>query len=265
MSVAVQLDLADPDRGLLREAVAAWPGYEEVPVAVDCLLDLPAWIQGAHPGEVDEVLAVLARLGSPSGGDDVRAAGALAWLLLPGACVVAHRLRSLSPRIDEVVAAQLWLEVRSFPWQRLRKVAANIVRNTRRGVLRELDVGAHLRHVDPTWAGTVPVDTGGDEWFAIDAARAAGPVPAAVELREVLEDAVEERVVDAGDVDLLLRLAVLADGADVRRTGRGHAGLCSRPASEAVAGELGISARTVRRRAASSLQALSHTRARISA
>lgn len=265
MSVAVQLDLADPDRGLLREAVAAWPGYDEMPVAVGCLLDLPAWIRRAHPAEVDEVLAVLARLGSQSGGDDVRAAGALAWLLLPGACVVAHRLRALSPRIDEVVAAQLWLEVRSFPWQRLRKVAANIVRNTRRGVLRDLDVGAHLRQVDPTWARTVPVDTRGDEWCALDAAHRGSPASAAEELREVLEEAVGERVVEADDVDLLLRLAVVADDVDVRHSGRGHAGLCSRPASEAVARELGISARTVRRRAASSLRALSDTRTRISA
>ena len=86
----------------------------------------------------------LARLASPSGGDDVAAAGALAWLLLPGACATAHRLRSLTPRIDEVVAAQLWLEVREFAWQRLGKVAANIVMNVRRGVLRELGVGSHL-------------------------------------------------------------------------------------------------------------------------
>ena len=48
------------------------------------------------------------RLASPSGGDDVAAFGALVWLLLPGASLLAHRLRTLTHRIDEVVAAQLW-------------------------------------------------------------------------------------------------------------------------------------------------------------
>ena len=34
---------------------------------------------------------------------------------------------TLTPLIDEVVASQLWLEIRSFAWQRLDKVAANIL------------------------------------------------------------------------------------------------------------------------------------------
>lgn len=82
------------------------------------LLDLPAWLRSVDPESADAVLHRLAEPDSPTGGDDVTATGALAWLLLPAACLVAHRLRSLTTRIDEVVAAQLWLEVRTFPWQR---------------------------------------------------------------------------------------------------------------------------------------------------
>jgi len=76
----------------------------------------------------------------PNCGHDVVAVGALAWVLLPGARVVAHRLRGVSARIDELVATQLWLEVREFAWERRRKVAANIVMNVRRGVLRDLEI-----------------------------------------------------------------------------------------------------------------------------
>ena len=156
MSVATQLGLADPSEELLAQAQEAWPSWcADHPGlgVVDDLLDLPAWLRDADRQEADDVLLVLAQLASPAGCDDVTAAGALAWLLLPGACVVAHRLRALTNRIDEVVAAQLWMEVRGFPWQRQRKVAANITMNTRRGVLRDgrdesVAVPAHL--VEPS-------------------------------------------------------------------------------------------------------------------
>jgi hypothetical protein len=101
-------------------------------------------------------LQALARLASPAGGDSVPAAGVLAWVLLPGACSVARRLRSLSLRIDELVAAQLWIEVRSFPWQRLWKVAANILGNLRVAVLLDCGVPSQVQRSDRTWARTGP-------------------------------------------------------------------------------------------------------------
>jgi hypothetical protein len=81
-------------------------------------------------------------LGPSSGGDDLAAASVLAWALI--ACALAHRLHALSPNIDELVAAQLWLEVWSFPWHRLHKVAANILTNTRAAVRRECGVRSQL-------------------------------------------------------------------------------------------------------------------------
>ncbi len=108
MSVAAQLGLDDPARGLLaqaRTAWAVWRRHDPRLAVVDDLLDLPGWIRSADRDDVDDVLHELARLGSPTGGDDVVAAGALAWVLLPGASLVAHRLRDMTPRIDECVAA----------------------------------------------------------------------------------------------------------------------------------------------------------------
>ncbi|MCB2176145.1 MAG: hypothetical protein KQH57_10090 [Actinomycetales bacterium] len=204
MSVAAQLELADPERDLLARARGQWTVWSErCPRlrVVDDLLNLPAWIAAADKGEVDRVLWELARLASPSGGDDVAAAGALAWLLLPGACATAHRLRSLTPRIDEVVAAQLWLEVREFPWQRLGKVAANIVMNVRRGVLRELGVGSHLEEVDPAWSRAVPLPPEAHQWEVLGATHDHAPLDPADELDEVLGRAVAQRVIDEHDRD----------------------------------------------------------------
>ena len=111
------------------------------------------WLAAARPAEADDVLHALAISGHRRVATTSRPASVLAWALLPGACALAHRLYGLSPRIDEVVAAQLWLEIRSFPWHRLHKVAGNILANTR-AVLRECGVRSQLERTDRAWSST---------------------------------------------------------------------------------------------------------------
>jgi len=232
---------------------------------VDELLDLPAWLRDADRQEADDVLHILAQLASPAGSDDVTAAGALAWLLLPGACVVAHRLRALTNRIDEVVAAQLWMEVRGFPWQRQRKVAANITMNTRRGVLRDLGIGQDARYADSTWARSVPLAPDAELWGVMDARRLPQAARPEEELAEVLIWAVAQGVIDERDRDLLITLATAADKAGVSHHGRGRGGLTSHRVTTAVAKRAGVSPITIRRRATASLKALTSAVAQIPA
>ena len=269
MSVATQLGLSDPNQDLLGQARHQWPTWcqQHPPLAVvEDLLDLPSWLKEAEKSQADDVLHTLAKNGSPRGGDNVVAAGALAWLLLPGACLVAHRLRSLTNRIDEIVAAQLWLEVRGFPWERLLMVGANIVMNTRRGVLRELGVGECAREADQTWARSVPVEPSESEWWLNEGRRVVPEnTPADMELAQVLTWAVRAGVIDNGDLDLLISLAIAADEAGVTRSGRGQGGLCSRRVAQRVARDKGVSAATVRRRATASLRAVAAGYAQIPA
>ena len=262
VSLATQLDLTNPDGGLLGAARSKWPGWvREVPRlrVVEDLLELPGWLRWAPGAAGDEVLHGLARLASPRSGDDVEAAGALAWAVLPGAALVAHRLRSLSPRIDEEVAAELWLQVRAFPWERQRKVAANIVLNTRREVMRDLGVAAHLREADPTWARSVPLGPDARVWNVL-AADSPAPDPsaagAAAEVTKLLAWAVAEGVIDERARDLLVALAAAATEVGVGRVGAGSAGLCSRQVSQVVAARRGMGASTIRRHAQVSLKAL---------
>ncbi|MBU4215908.1 MAG: hypothetical protein KJ792_14805 [Actinobacteria bacterium] len=266
MSVAAQLGLDDTASGLLAQARTEWPAWcGRVPrlAVVDDLLDLPGWIRSADRDYVDDVLHELARLGSPTGGDDLAAAGALAWLLLPGAIQVARRLRDMTPRIDECVAAQLWIEVRSFAWERRRKVAGNIVMNLRRGVLRELGAAEHLRAVDPAWARAMPIAPEADLWRVLDARAAEPPgVQPEEELAELLSWAMSHRVIDEHDRDLLVGLAEAACQLEVTRSREGRGGLCSRSGSSAVAARHGISEATVRRRARRSMRALAEAYAR---
>jgi hypothetical protein len=141
MSVATQLGLDRPDNPVLTRAALDWDTRivwdSRLAAVTGGVEGLRQWLRRADPAAADDVLHGLAGLGSPTGADSLLAARVLAWALLPGASALARRLASLTPDIDAIVAAQLWLEIRSFPWPRLRKVAANILANTRVGVLRE--------------------------------------------------------------------------------------------------------------------------------
>jgi hypothetical protein len=77
----------------------------------------------------------------------------VAWSLLPGAIAVARRAPA-GPVTDALVASQLWLEIRQFPWWRHRKVAGNVLANMRSVLARE---GVLKRS---SWAErrTVPTD-----------------------------------------------------------------------------------------------------------
>ena len=261
MSVQTQLGLHDEGIGLLAHAGQNWASWKD---RFPCLSgiggvgSLRVWLRAAEPAAADEVLHALVTLASPSGGDDASAAAMVAWALLPGASVLAQRLRTLSPRIDEVVAAQLWIEIRTFPWQRLRKVAANILANTRTGVLRECGVHSQVARVDRTWSSARPVDPTGLFWTRL-CAPDSGLRSAADELGELLEWARAGNVISDVDRSLLLSLAQGADATATSRTGRGWCGLMANDVSAHVAARWGISPISVRRRARRAITALAET------
>jgi len=262
VSVAQQLGLHSQDSELLQQARrqwTAWSGRHPALAEAGGVDGLPGWLATADPPRADDVLHGLARLGSPFGDDEIPAAGVLAWALLPGACALAHRLRTLSPRIDELVASQLWLEVRLFPWSRLRKVAANVLANTRAGVLRECGARTQVARADPTWSAVRPVDPAAPLWDGFAGTRYE-EVSAADELSEVLAWACAQGVISDTDRALLLSLVAAADLSGTTRTGRGSAGLMSNTTSAEVAAQWGISAVTVRRRARRTIDALAASR-----
>ena len=189
-------------------------------------------------------------------------------------------------RIDELVASQLWIEVRTFPWRRLRKVAANILMNTRVGVLREVGDFFYVSRADRTWANTTLVEsfssgdlTSADGGAGYTAAmptervagalfhrpeiladrsepRPRGAVGQAEELLEMLAWACEHSVISAADRYLLLCLVEEADRVETRNLTRGYGGLIGNELSSRVAPRVGVSEATVRRHASRSMRAL---------
>jgi hypothetical protein len=258
MSVADQLDLRDESCGLLALADRRWGIWATAyPALAQCcgVREMRSWLPGASQADADRALHALATLAAVDGGDDVAAAAALAWALMPGACTLANRLRTLHWHIDEIVAAQLWVEVRTFPWQRLRKVAANVLMNTRTGVLRECDAKSQLERTDPTWSRTSVIDPEGSFWRSYVSRHPERPTRPARDLVELLGWACKNKVITDDDRALLLCLVEAADRAAFRRD-RGRGGLLANDVAEAVARQWGIAASTVRRRAGESVDAL---------
>ncbi|NHC22976.1 hypothetical protein G6553_07300 [Nocardioides sp. IC4_145] len=305
MSVGDQLGL-DDNSELLDQARQKWPAWVATDPrigVVDNFDDLRSWLPTVDHEESDQVLLALAMLAAPDGGDDIAAAAALAKCLLPGACRLAGWLSTLPPRevfrdgqpvmagtwsaverVDELVASQLWIEVRTFKWRRLRKVAANILINTRVGVLREVGDFFYVSRADRTWANTTLVESfsAGDLTSADGGAGYSAEMPtervtgalfhrpeiladagpeqeeptATEELLELLAWACDHEVISPADRYLLLCLVEEADRVETRRLARGYGGLLSNEVSSRVAPRIGVSEATVRRHGSRTVRAL---------
>ncbi|WP_299927257.1 hypothetical protein [uncultured Nocardioides sp.] len=305
MSVGDQLGL-DDNSELLDQARQKWPAWVAADPrlgVVDNFDDLRSWLPTVDHETSDQVLLALAMLAAPDGGDDIAAAAALAKCLLPGACRLAGWLSTLPPRevfrdsqpvmagtwsaverVDELVASQLWIEVRTFKWRRTRKVAANILINTRVGVLCEVGDFFYVSRADRTWANTTLVESfsAGDLTSADGGAGYSAEMPtervtgalfhrpeiladagpeqeepsATEELLELLAWACDHKVISPADRYLLLCLVEEADLVETRRLARGYGGLLSNEVSSRVAPRIGVSEATVRRHGSRTVRAL---------
>jgi hypothetical protein len=270
---------------LLEQARHRWATWVEMDARLevgDSVDDFFDYASSASTEDADRCLLALAMLAAPDGGDDVAAAAVLAMALLPGAVIMASRLTCLlarrrwyptgtaqrglvSERVDERVAAQLWIEVRSFPWRRLTRVGGNILMNTRARVLWECEDRRQLERFERTWALTAPVGdwaTGGaaeDPWLEATVGTGGDSDhdgSAHEMLMDVLAWACETKVISPEDRSLLLFLVEAAGTTEIRSTSRGRGNLCSDKLTAVVAPRLGVSPATVRRRVARSLEAL---------
>lgn len=280
MSVQQQLGLED--HGLvvqqIRERWSTWSAHDERLAAVAEFDELRDWLRTADVEERDDALYALANMAAKDAGDDHFAGAALAWALLPGAATLAARLAGFSARIDDLVAAQLWLEVRSFPWKRRRKVAANILAATRAGVLLDLGELGQVRRSDRAWANTGLLfgdflegewnrgeDSVGDpgsylrvgvrtrEKLTVEFFADRTPTQ---EVEALLAWGVREGLISEGDRRVLTELIDEAETTVPARGRSANGGLGGREITRKVGDRLGVSSATVRRHLNSSVAAL---------
>jgi hypothetical protein len=192
----------------------------------------------------DALLAALVRLGALDGGNDHDAAQAAALLLVNGAGRLAKQLSTLSDNIDEMVAGQVWVQIREFPSRRRRRaISQNILMDARRGVLRDLGVetAKRRRGIVVILVDTMAVGAATDA--SLRAVVDHGPGVGGgdeLTLLGVLKWAIGKGVVTDQDAAILLELASVEVAGTVR-------GLNSAAEIRAVAARHGVNEKTVRR------------------
>lgn len=232
----------------MREARKAWRRWVTerlVAGAVDDLVDLPAWAL-ASPDEADAVLGVIASMTEL----EPDAITALVWALLPVAEKIARRLRDLSDDVDGLVASQLWIEASAAYRLTTSNIAGAIVGETRREVLADLGVGDRAARRDRAMAQAVGDPDLLDDLVCIEPDDDPGPV-----LAEIFHVGQEEAAINGLDYWLLWALAAEADRQNVPAH-RGRMGLTAPAVVEAVAAEVNLAPRSLRKRAARALDRL---------
>lgn len=244
--------------------LARWAATEAALAGIDTLDELATIVhRGGDAARSDELLGALIRLAAFDGRDEEDAALLVAHLLANGTRKLALQLRDLSGDIDDLLAGQLWLQIRTFPWQRrTRAYAKSLLLDTRLAVLGEL-------RPYRTRAGHDPV-------LLIDPVRtpaADGPCPADLLDRPILDEhdrdesglvdvlawAHRSGVIDASDLALLIDLIVVSDQVASPAAG-GHRGVNAATEIAAVADQHGVHAKTIWRRRARALAALQQAR-----
>lgn len=256
MSVASALNLTrDAVQAITVLHWKAWAGQCPALLLVERPAELDRWLRDAEPAAADAVLCALAQMAAADGGDDVDAAKVLAWMLLPAACRIASGFARVAD-IDEHVAAQLWIEVRSFSWATTTKVAANIAGRLRKHLTTDLSELPIASHPIPQAESGVVLALA--RQYGIDGSDGGDHSPME-ELLSVLEWGCRCGVITGED--RLLLLDVIAAAADDPAWLRSGSALLGDKVSDSVGTHWGISGRTVRRRAAASISALNQVAA----
>jgi len=236
-----QAQLTD-DSGRWGMWVQAQPGLGQVPSAAT-LVELIH--DRAQPKRANELLLALVQVGSADGGADEAAATFVAALLAPGGNRIIRNLTTLGPDVADIVAGQLWLQVRDYPWRaKPRAVAKNVLMDTRRAVLRDYGASTQRR------AALVPIPSPDDASrgdHALERVTFDAQVPD-LALLQLLVWATAWRVLRPQDAALLWDL-VLVD-ADLRTTitkPLSHGGAGSKRAAARFADDRGVTSRHIRR------------------
>jgi hypothetical protein len=254
-----------------RRALDRWAAAETGLAGIASLDALAEIVHhGQDPARADELLGGLVRLAAADGGGDEDAALVVAHLLANGTRKLALQLRNLSPDIDDLLAGQLWLQIRTFPWrQRRRAYAKSLLLDTRLAVLAELrpyrtrQRQTRVIVIDPVAGWTddeparEPASSPTGRKGVLDRAHVEAHDQDTSTLLDVLEWAQRSGVIDRADAALLLELVIAADETGSAERTRSAGRSVNRTAEiAAVAARHGVHEKTIWRRRARALTAL---------
>ena len=221
-----------------------WCQVEPLLAAAPSRAALREWL-ATDPPNARATLSALASLAAEDGANEPAAAAVLAWVMIPAAAALARRYRASVPDVEEWIAAQLWIEVRSVPWRRVNNPAASIKFALAHALRGEVD------------GVEVPVDPG--EQLALVRERAGDQsvqpqLDSDLLLALVLQRAVDGGVITAGDRQILVDLVAHAHTHPAAR--RRNGGLTSVAALTHVSTRHAVPVRTVSRHAKAAITAI---------
>ena len=253
----------DPVHGLDR-----WAAAEPALAGIGTVGELAEIVHnGGDPARADELLGALVRLAAVDGGNEEDAALLVAHLLGNGSRKLALQLRDLSADIDDLLAGELWLQIRAFPWRRRRRAyAKSLLLDTRLAVLAELRpyrnrAGlSRVLLVDPV-VNAAEDGAKGDCSSLLDRPCLDPHAGDESSLLDLLEWAQRTGVIDRADAALLIELMLAADGARAAdQDAAAGRGLNRAKEISAVAARHGVHEKTIWRRRARALDALRDAR-----
>lgn len=257
----------EPEGATLKRLEALWPTWAAADprIRVTDFEGLRCFQRSGETHQVRELIAALASRAAIEGADDPDAASALAFMLIPGAVVIARNLREWVDQsrpdwasdlaaLDALVASELWRTIREFPAHHLENVVGNVLARTKYACRRELGDRLQLHRAHSVWPDTTLVDDL-DELDRLLYAASEGPCPTTVRVREALKDGIDAGLIDLAEADLLYEVSERVGDLGYNLV-RGSGGLTSHQVAAQLAAAEGISTMTMRRRIQRALDAL---------
>lgn len=228
------------DSSAIHRWTEAEPALAGLPTAAQICAQLAA-DSPLGPGERDELLGALVRLGSRTGGNDPDAVLLVIHLLADGLRAIAGRWSDLGPDVLPLLIGELTAQLRQWPMRRTRAYAANLLRDTHLACWRELR--PHQTRTYPAGRDLLvdPLDPRATQYWFDTATPGPGEGPE-FELADLFAWAQRHAIATADDLALLVAL----------ETERGH----GTAARKRVAAAFGIHVNTLRRHRERALSAL---------
>lgn len=258
-----------------------WAAEDQRLAVCSTFAELRVWAKTAARGELNGVMQALVQRASVDGGDDIDAQAALACLLMGGATALACSLAKATSAagftglyptalIDELVAGQLFLSIREYPWRTLPNVVGNVLARTRYGAYKELGWGSQRTEKVGAWAVTEACDPGvlgfllgrEDTRASISNDLEVDVDEAEFVLARVCANAVEQELVTAENVALVMAALKVMDAEDGHVYGRKLGGVQSLRVAEVIAPDH-LSPKAVQHRLRRTIQTLTEHAAAI--
>lgn len=244
----------------LQRLETLWPAWAEADprLAVTTFDRLQDFEANGERNQKRALRLALASMATVEGDDDVDAAAALAWLLLPGVVIMKNRLHEWvkhtcpswgrdTEQLDALVASELWIAIREFPADRLPNVRGNILARTKYACRLQLGDRQQLHRAHSSWSQTFVLGDGTDIEDALGEVFEDDTVETTQRVRAAFRTALESGVIGSTDADLLFDAAERVSMKDYN-VARGAGGLTNHEVAADLAELHGITASGMRKR-----------------